>query len=240
MFPSGGVILARVCFVLRKNGKETTTLQAANADPSVHAFQEYTYKKITPCDVCSQVLRGESLRCSEVSLLSSTPWCSEVSLLSGAPEVLRGESALRCSEVNLLSGAPRCSEVSLLSGAQRRVSQVLRGESALRCSVVSLSGAQRCSEVSPTGSQRYSEVSLLSGHARQGLKCRVCKMNVHVDCQGQVGRCQPKSRLLRRQKSTSEIETRIPDALPDEENKEGSSCGNWTNRGRSTPYHSRP
>nr|CAD7262092.1 unnamed protein product [Timema shepardi] len=146
----------------KKNGKETTTLQAANADPSVHAFQEYTYKKITPCDVCSQVLRGESLRCSEVSLLS---------------------------------GAQRCSEVSLLLGAPRGVSQVLRVESL------------RCSELS------------LSGHARQGLKCRVCKMNVHVDCQGQVGRCQPKSRLLRRQKSTSEIETRIPDALPDEESE---------------------
>lgn len=24
-----------------------------------HNLQEYTYKKITPCDVCSQVLRGE-------------------------------------------------------------------------------------------------------------------------------------------------------------------------------------
>ena len=23
-----------------------------------HVFQEYTYKKITPCDVCSQILRG--------------------------------------------------------------------------------------------------------------------------------------------------------------------------------------
>lgn len=26
---------------------------------SEHNLQEYTYKKITPCDVCSQVLRGE-------------------------------------------------------------------------------------------------------------------------------------------------------------------------------------
>ena len=23
-----------------------------------HIFQEYTYKKITPCDICSQILRG--------------------------------------------------------------------------------------------------------------------------------------------------------------------------------------
>jgi hypothetical protein len=57
------------------------------------------------------------------------------------------------------------------------------------------------------------------GHTRQGLKCRVCKLNVHVDCQDKVGRCQPKSRLLRRQKSTSEIETRIQEPVPDEESK---------------------
>lgn len=28
-------------------------------DSEAHNFQEYTYKKITPCDVCSQVLRGK-------------------------------------------------------------------------------------------------------------------------------------------------------------------------------------
>lgn len=50
----------------------------------------------------------------------------------------------------------------------------------------------------------------LAGHTRQGLKCRVCKMNVHLDCQEKVTtRCQMKSRLLRRQKSTSEIETKM-------------------------------
>lgn len=27
-------------------------------DGENHNLQEYTYKKITPCDVCSQVLRG--------------------------------------------------------------------------------------------------------------------------------------------------------------------------------------
>lgn len=49
-----------------------------------------------------------------------------------------------------------------------------------------------------------------AGHTRQGLKCRVCKMNVHLDCQEKVTtRCQVKSRLLRRQKSTSEIETKM-------------------------------
>ncbi|XP_021916458.1 SH3 and cysteine-rich domain-containing protein isoform X4 [Zootermopsis nevadensis] len=99
---------------LRKNGKDREgVFQAGGSlDPAAHTFQEYTYKKITPCDICSQVLRG---------------------------------------------------------------------------------------------------------HTRQGLKCRVCKLNVHVDCQDKVGRCQPKSRLLRRQKSTSEIETHVRDALPDEE-----------------------
>jgi len=47
------------------------------------------------------------------------------------------------------------------------------------------------------------------GHTRQGLRCRMCKMNVHMDCQEKVGKCQPKTRLLRRQRSTSELETRL-------------------------------
>ena len=44
------------------------------------------------------------------------------------------------------------------------------------------------------------------GHARQGWKCRLCKINVHADCRNSVGRCLPKSRLLRRQKSSSELD----------------------------------
>ncbi|XP_037077292.1 SH3 and cysteine-rich domain-containing protein 3-like isoform X3 [Pollicipes pollicipes] len=56
---------------------------------------------------------------------------------------------------------------------------------------------------------------ILRGHTRQGLKCRLCKMNVHVECQGSVPRCQPKSRLLRRQKSTSELETRYIEGAED-------------------------
>lgn len=44
------------------------------------------------------------------------------------------------------------------------------------------------------------------GHSRQGWKCRLCKINVHADCKNGVGRCLPKSRLLRRQKSSSELE----------------------------------
>ncbi|ODM97928.1 SH3 and cysteine-rich domain-containing protein 2, partial [Orchesella cincta] len=50
---------------------------------------------------------------------------------------------------------------------------------------------------------------ILRGHTRQGLRCRMCKMNVHPDCQEKVGKCQPKTRLLRRQRSTSELETRL-------------------------------
>ncbi|XP_065351566.1 uncharacterized protein Stacl isoform X3 [Cloeon dipterum] len=97
---------------MRKNGKDAAGL--ALPESGAHLFQEYTYKKITPCDVCSQVLRG---------------------------------------------------------------------------------------------------------HTRQGLKCRVCKMNVHVDCQDNAKSCQSKSRLLRRQKSTSEIETRVNQEPPLDEEK---------------------
>ncbi|BET02285.1 Hypothetical protein NTJ_15102 [Nesidiocoris tenuis] len=92
--------------IAMRNGKD---MSLATGD-SAHQFQEYTYKKITPCDVCSQVLRG---------------------------------------------------------------------------------------------------------HTRQGLKCRLCKMNVHIDCQERVGKCQTKSRLLRRQKSSSDIESR-PNPVEDE------------------------
>ncbi|XP_018568029.1 uncharacterized protein LOC108908470 [Anoplophora glabripennis] len=100
---------------MRKNGSAATR-ELLKGDPDAHNFQEYTYKKITPCDVCSQVLRG---------------------------------------------------------------------------------------------------------HTRQGLKCRICKMNVHLDCQDKASKCQTKARLLRRQKSTSEIETRVPETnIEDEKSPE--------------------
>ncbi|XP_038210272.1 uncharacterized protein LOC119831091 isoform X6 [Zerene cesonia] len=98
---------------MRRNG---AARDMRGGDSEAHNFQEYTYKKITPCDVCSQVLRG---------------------------------------------------------------------------------------------------------HTRQGLRCRMCKMNVHTDCMPQVGKCQTKSRLLRRQKSTSEIEAhRVQEPGYDEEKEE--------------------
>ncbi|XP_055687714.1 uncharacterized protein LOC129792563 isoform X8 [Lutzomyia longipalpis] len=89
---------------MRKNGAAATAERVRVGDGDTHNLQEYTYKKITPCDVCSQVLRG---------------------------------------------------------------------------------------------------------HTRQGLRCRICKMNAHADCASQLPKCQVKQKLLRRQKSTSEIENRV-------------------------------
>ncbi|GAB0098187.1 hypothetical protein DMENIID0001_138960 [Sergentomyia squamirostris] len=89
---------------LRKNGAAAPAERVRVSDGDTHNLQEYTYKKITPCDVCSQVLRG---------------------------------------------------------------------------------------------------------HTRQGLRCRICKMNAHADCASQLPKCQVKQKLLRRQKSTSEIENRV-------------------------------
>jgi len=89
-----------------KNGGPAAGGNPAQIIENSHVFQEYTYKKITPCDVCSQILRG---------------------------------------------------------------------------------------------------------HTRQGLKCKLCRMNVHPDCQEKVVKCQPKSKLLRRQKSASEFDARTQD-----------------------------
>lgn len=46
----------------RKNGAAAGNSQLSRMGDITtdnHNLQEYTYKKITPCDVCSQVLRGE-------------------------------------------------------------------------------------------------------------------------------------------------------------------------------------
>lgn len=115
----------------RKNGSAATR-DLPRTDPDAHNFQENTYKKITPCDVCSQILRGKPERFIPLIVII---------------------------------------------------------------------------------------IVFISGHTRQGLKCRFCKMNIHVDCQDKAPKCQPKSRLLRRQKSTSEIESRVPEATVEEESK---------------------
>ena len=48
-------------FCRHKNGAKDANV--SSAIPSIvennHIFQEYTYKKITPCDICSQILRGK-------------------------------------------------------------------------------------------------------------------------------------------------------------------------------------
>lgn len=41
----------------RRNGPSATSGRVYENEH--HNLQEYTYKKITPCDVCSQVLRGK-------------------------------------------------------------------------------------------------------------------------------------------------------------------------------------
>jgi len=62
---------------------------------------------------------------------------------------------------------------------------------------------------------------ILRGHSRQGLKCKLCRMNVHPDCQEKVVKCQPKSKLLRRQKSASEFDSRTGMMDPDAEDETG-------------------
>ncbi|XP_052860404.1 uncharacterized protein LOC128267575 isoform X2 [Anopheles cruzii] len=57
---------------------------------------------------------------------------------------------------------------------------------------------------------------VLRGHTRQGLRCRICKVNVHADCAPQLPKCMVKQKMLRRQKSTSEIENRAAPEVEDE------------------------
>lgn len=45
---------------------------------------------------------------------------------------------------------------------------------------------------------------IMKGNTRQGLKCKLCRMNVHLECQDKVVKCQPKAKFSR-MKSGSEI-----------------------------------
>merc|ERR1719288_58035 len=45
---------------------------------------------------------------------------------------------------------------------------------------------------------------IMKGNTRQGLKCKLCRMNVHAECQDKVVKCQPKAKFSR-MKSGSEI-----------------------------------
>ena len=44
----------------------------------------------------------------------------------------------------------------------------------------------------------------MKGNTRQGLKCKLCRMNVHPECQDRVVKCQPKAKFSR-MKSGSEM-----------------------------------
>jgi len=45
---------------------------------------------------------------------------------------------------------------------------------------------------------------IMKGNTRQGLKCKLCRMNIHLECQDKVVKCQPKAKFSR-MKSGSEI-----------------------------------
>lgn len=49
--------ISRALCLFRRNGPSAASGRVYENEH--HNLQEYTYKKITPCDVCSQVLRGE-------------------------------------------------------------------------------------------------------------------------------------------------------------------------------------
>lgn len=54
-------LFSSIFLLFRKNGNANANSAQMRVDSENHNLQEYTYKKITPCDVCSQVLRGEYL-----------------------------------------------------------------------------------------------------------------------------------------------------------------------------------
>merc|ERR1719305_862494 len=45
---------------------------------------------------------------------------------------------------------------------------------------------------------------IMKGNSRQGLKCKLCRMNIHAECQDKVVKCQPKAKFSR-MKSGSEM-----------------------------------
>lgn len=62
-FVTGGKEMSKYCIFMlfnarthRRNGPSAASGRVYENEH--HNLQEYTYKKITPCDVCSQVLRG--------------------------------------------------------------------------------------------------------------------------------------------------------------------------------------
>jgi hypothetical protein len=67
-------------FHCRKNGKDREgVFPSGSLEAAAHTFQEYTYKKITPCDVCSQVLRGAYRSSNHLSHFSAASWTGKPS-----------------------------------------------------------------------------------------------------------------------------------------------------------------
>lgn len=135
-------------------------------DGENHNLQEYTYKKITPCDVCSQVLRGKSL-----FFLYSEKWC----------------------DVEFRTFSDDFKNIALKKTINRPILSLIFVKDFFKFCILAF--------------MFIVFIYLNSGHTRQGLRCRNCKSNVHVDCAAQLTKCQAKQKLLRRQKSTSEIVT---------------------------------
>ncbi|XP_074593516.1 uncharacterized protein LOC141849193 isoform X2 [Brevipalpus obovatus] len=82
---------------------------------------------------------------------------------------------------------------------------------------------------------------ILRGHTRQGLKCKMCKINVHSgECQEKAAKCQPKSRLLRRQKSASEIEAKMAFSEMEDERPSSSNLSYYDFVGSSTSISEHP
>ncbi|XP_037077293.1 SH3 and cysteine-rich domain-containing protein-like, partial [Pollicipes pollicipes] len=205
----------------RRNGREGSRPPdgptAASLPVGAHWFQEYTYKKITACDTCNQILRGDEP--------DSAP--ASVSGRPGPQTAGHTRQGLKCRlckmnvHVECQGSVPRCQPKSRLLRRQKSTSEL---ETRYIEGAEDPTGAEATDPVYDLLKQaaaKRKESSLppptpiIRGHTRQGLKCRLCKMNVHVECQGSVPRCQPKSRLLRRQKSTSELETRYIEGAED-------------------------
>lgn len=81
-----------------------------------HTWREYTYRKITPCDACGQVLRGHSrqgVRCRNCKANAHTDCISTVAVCpSLAPKKSGGIPLLRRQKTQVADEVPASSEHS--------------------------------------------------------------------------------------------------------------------------------
>ena len=130
-------------------------------------FQEYTYKKITPCDVCREILRGharQGLKCKMCKI-----------------NVHYGE----CQE-----RAPKC-QVSEKSG-QKKINQLVCWCFFVRCDASEREKKEKKNWQVDASGLFFHPQSNANHFLPDTLICLL----------------QPKQRLLRRQKSASELESR--------------------------------